>query len=111
MANKYLVHIVNAVSGWVVTQVHVIAGDDETAIDKALESFGLPKPDVHDAIKCIPQVIGTVADEAEQTAVQAVESEPVPETIPEAISEAERVAAAVLASLPADVIAAIKAKA
>jgi hypothetical protein len=107
---RFLVHIVNPVSGWVVTQVHVIAEDAETAIGKALTAFGLNESDVSQTLKVIPQVIGTVVDDEKSVVEQeaeTVEAEPVTPAVVE--TEAESTAAKVLASLPADVLAAVEA--
>ncbi len=108
---EYLVHIVNSVSGWVVTQVHVTADTDDEAIDKAFVKFGLPKPDVNDAIKAIPQIIGDAAVDDAKEAVATVEKDVVAEPAVPVETDAEKAAAAFIAQLPADVLAAIKAKA
>lgn len=109
MASRYLVHLVNPVSGWAVTAIHAIAADGEAAVDKALKSFGITRDDLGQTLSAIPQFLETVADEAEPVAVEAVKEEPVPETAPQVLTEAEQVAEKVIASLPADVIAAIRA--
>jgi hypothetical protein len=38
---NWLVHFVNTQSGWLVSQVHVIAEDAETAVKTAAEKFGI----------------------------------------------------------------------
>jgi hypothetical protein len=114
MPNRFLVHLVNPVSGWGVTVIHTIADDAESAVTAALKAFGLNgDEDLSQTLKAIPQdlgaVAGTVARDVETEAVSAVKEEPVPETVPAAADEAGDVAAKVLASLPADVVAAIRA--
>jgi hypothetical protein len=109
MSKEILVHLVNPVSGWVTTVVHVVSEDAESAVDAALKSFGLTREDLGQTLKAIPQIIGEVADEEVKTAESVVESEPVPVTVPAAVTEAETTAARVLAALPPDVAAAIKA--
>jgi hypothetical protein len=114
MANHFLVHLVNPVSGWGVTVIHAIADDAESAVTAALKAFGLNgDEDLSQTLKAIPQDLGTfagaVARDAETETVSTVEAEPVPETVPAAVDEAGEVAAKVLASLPADVVAAIRA--
>lgn len=107
---EYLVHIVNHVSNWVVTQVHTIAANDSDAVSQACAAFGIPVPDEKDgneALRVIPQVLKEVADDTVKTTEAAVEAEPLPVTVPEVLTEAEQVAARVIAALPPDVLAAI----
>jgi hypothetical protein len=108
MAFNFLVHLVNPVSGWVVTQVHTIAEDAEEAVSNACAKFGVNETELGQTLKAIPQVLGTAVEEEKPVAEQAIAAEPVPESVPQAVSEAEEVAAKVLAQLPPDVLAAIK---
>lgn len=108
MANKYLVHLVNPVSGWVTSIVHTIAADADTAIADALQKFGLPKESLGQTLAAIPQVVGTVAEEEAAQAVAAVVAEPVPASVPAAVSEAENVASKLAADLPPDILEALK---
>jgi division protein CdvB (Snf7/Vps24/ESCRT-III family) len=107
LKTRFLVHIVNPVSGWVVTQVHVIEKDADTAVKSALENFGVSPDEIGQTLKAIPQAIGTVIDNEEQTAVQVAVSEGTKAAEP-VLTEAEQAAAKLMASLPADVLAILK---
>lgn len=114
MANKFIVHFVNPVSGWVTTIVHVVEADADSAVSAALVKFGLKPEDLGQTLKAIPQDLGPVAEAVGEDAVKeaeaVVEEHPVT-SIPEAESDAVAAANAILANLPADVLAAIKAAA
>lgn len=115
MANNFLVHIRDAVSGWVVSQVHVVANDADEAAVKAAAKFGLPMPTGTDPVKLIAQDLGAAEQDIVAPAVKEVTSEaeqaaaPVIEEAKPVLTEAEQVAAQLLKSLPADVLAALKA--
>jgi hypothetical protein len=104
---RFLVHIVNPVSGWVVTQVHVIEKDADAAVKTALEKFGVSAGELGQTLKAIPQALGTVIDNDEETAVQDAVSEGTKAAEP-VLTEAEQAAAKLMASLPADVLAILK---
>jgi uncharacterized protein YfcZ (UPF0381/DUF406 family) len=104
---QFLVHIVNPVSGWVVTQVHVIEKDEEAAIRAALEKFGISASEIGQTLKAIPQALGTVIDNEEETAIQDAVSEGTKAAEP-VLTEAEQAAAKLMASLPAEVLAALR---
>jgi hypothetical protein len=71
---NWLVHFVNAQSGWLVSQVHVIAEDAETAVKNAAEKFGIDL-EREDAVTAHAQDWTDVAGPVESP--ETVQAEPV----------------------------------
>jgi hypothetical protein len=73
---NWLVHFVNTQSGWLVSQVHVIAEDAETAVKTAAEKFGIDL-EREDAVTAHAQDWTDVAGPVEPAeTVQAEPAEP-----------------------------------